>query len=552
LDESLQPDTRRELLEQANELCQEQPIYDFVQTRFFNNPMPKAADLLTALELSQPYDLVAKIYQDWLCAKLKEAWEKVLPQKISVKEKREAINQQITAKNLFPQLATAFGHWAPFHQLLQQIELPAPQAKIIIELFQQRLTALTHIKIPPYAPPPQARLLTELKNFAQTHQTKYQSTKRWKFEQVKNYLQEIKNNLRHRQLKQAQQTTETLIDYQISHNQSIPQAREKIAKSLSNLAYEAMKYHHFTLAHQWLDYAEIVDEKNAVIKTNRAELLKAEGKFSQALAVYQQTMAQFPKDAVARTGYAELLKLQGEYSQALAVYQQTIAQFPKDAVARTGYAELLKLQGDYSQALAVYQQTMAQFPKDAVARNGYANTLVAHQEYAKAREYLPQQAKELRTPDDWIGFHIFAMSYLREGEVELAIRYLKEGLYFAPKNQQSYFKTALAVAYLQQQQADADAALEIIQETSAPTPMAQAQQALLTAHCYLEKQDLEQAEQALQQAAPVAQTHHLLKQVQDKLVEVVQYFKQGVIDAMARVKETLFPVEAQMILIMAH
>jgi tetratricopeptide (TPR) repeat protein len=352
LDDSLQPDTRRELLEQANELCQNQQIEEFVRTRFFNHPMPKVADLLTALQLSQPYDLVAKIYQDWLVAKLKEAWDKVLPQQISVKEKREAINQQITDKNLFPQLATAFGDWPQFHQLLQQIELSTQpeKAKAIFKLFQQRLAQATHIEIPAYAPPPEARLLTELKNLAQTHQKTYQPAKRWNLQQVINDQEKIKKDLRHARLKQAQQIAENLIEYYISHLKSIEQVRKNITKSLSILVREAMKYHHFTLAHQWLDYAEIVDDKNAVIKNNRAELLKAEGKFPQALAVYQQTMKDFPKDAVARTGYAELLKLQGDYSAALAVYQQTMKDFPKDAVARTGYAELLKLQ----EALAVY------------------------------------------------------------------------------------------------------------------------------------------------------------------------------------------------------
>lgn len=51
---------------------------------------------------------------------------------------------------------------------------------------------------------------------------------RWKFQVVKNYLQEIKKDLRHHRLEQAQQTTETLIDYHISHNQSITQAQNSI------------------------------------------------------------------------------------------------------------------------------------------------------------------------------------------------------------------------------------------------------------------------------------------------------------------------------------
>ncbi len=84
-----------------------------------------------------------------------------------------------------------------------------------------------------------------------------------------------------------------------------------------------------------------------------------------------------------------------------------------------------------------------------MARTGYANLLLKLQRFSEARELLTAQVARLQTRDDWIGFHVYAMSFVREGDWNETIRLLKQGVRDAPVNQ-SYFRNSLAFAQLQQ------------------------------------------------------------------------------------------------------
>ena len=103
-----------------------------------------------------------------------------------------------------------------------------------------------------------------------------------------------------------------------------------------------------------------------------AEVLKAQGRLSEAEEVYRQAVKDFPDDVVACTGLAEVLKAQGRLSEAEEVYRQAVKDFPDDVVACTGLAEVLKAQGRLSEAEEVYRQAVEDFPENAYVRNGLA------------------------------------------------------------------------------------------------------------------------------------------------------------------------------------
>ncbi len=226
---------------------------------------------------------------------------------------------------------------------------------------------------------------------------------------------------------------------------------------------------------------------NKVARSGYAEVLKATGEFDRAIEVYEETMTRFPNDEVTRCGYAEVLKATGEFDRAIEVYEETMTRFPNDEVTRNGYAEVLKATGEFDQALEVYEETMTRFPNHLVARSGYAEVLKAMGKLEEARiiynEGLNhhrysrvlrsgygsvlvllnkfQDARRLlsvsnpRSQDDWIDYHIIAMSYLKEGNLEQAIEQLTIGLEKAPYAHRAHFANALAVAKIRKKEFEA-------------------------------------------------------------------------------------------------
>src|SRR6266446_2431397 len=231
-----------------------------------------------------------------------------------------------------------------------------------------------------------------------------------------------------------------LINFHVVHSE-----REHLGMSLCSLAKIAIDARSFELAEKLVDYALELGIDDVVISTTQAQMFKSMGDFNKSLVVYEETMTRFPNNEVARSGYAEVLKSMGDFDKALVVYEETMARFPNNEVVRNGYAEVLKSMGDFDKALAVYEETMARFPNNEVVRNGYASVLILFNRFDAARSLLSDS--RLKTKHDWIDYHLLAMSYIKSGETDEAIRRLTYGLEHTPwPEQKSYFATALAVA----------------------------------------------------------------------------------------------------------
>src|SRR5205814_863879 len=158
--------------------------------------------------------------------------------------------------------------------------------------------------------------------------------------------------------------------------------------------------------------------EGASAKTGRAEVMKAQGRLDDALAAFDEVIAQHPENAVAKTGRAEVLKAQGRLDDALAAFDAAIAQHPENAVAKTGRAEVLKAQGRLVESLDAYNEIRTRHPDDEVARNGRSCVLAALGRYEEALESL-----SIGDPiglQGWIGFYIRGMVLLRTKRIEEA------------------------------------------------------------------------------------------------------------------------------------
>ena len=136
------------------------------------------------------------------------------------------------------------------------------------------------------------------------------------------------------------------------------------------------------------NYAEIIlDYPYEVVPQNgRAEVLKAMGRYPEALAAYEATIEAHPQNVVSKAGRAEVLKAMGRYPEALEAYDDIVEAYPQDAVPNNGRAEVLKIIGRYPEALETYEATIEAHPQDVFAKVGRAEVLKAMGRYPEALE----------------------------------------------------------------------------------------------------------------------------------------------------------------------
>jgi len=127
-------------------------------------------------------------------------------------------------------------------------------------------------------------------------------------------------------------------------------------------------------------------------------------------------------------------------------------------VARTGRAEVLKSQNCLEESLLAYEETLAEFPTDVVARTGKAGVLVGLERWDEALSLLSEAPPVTR--DDWIGFHVRGMIYLRTSRLREAIQIFERGVETCPRPaDRDYFRAALALVRIQEK------AYEKVEET---------------------------------------------------------------------------------------
>ncbi|HER26148.1 MAG TPA: tetratricopeptide repeat protein [Rhodospirillales bacterium] len=221
-----------------------------------------------------------------------------------------------------------------------------------------------------------------------------------------------------------------------------------LCKSLSDLGSISTRMGLFDFAKRLFEAAQLANDRDPVPFNGYAETLRQLGKPEEALAEYEKARKMFPDNPVPFNGYAETLRQQGKPEEALAEYGKARKMFPNDPVPFTGYAETLRQLGKPEEALAEYEKARERFPNNRVVRNAAACIQVDLKRFEEARDLIAIDAP--RTIHDWWDYHVFAMSFLREGNREKAIKLLSDGLRDIPFFiSRQMFETSLAMAELQ-------------------------------------------------------------------------------------------------------
>jgi tetratricopeptide (TPR) repeat protein len=245
----------------------------------------------------------------------------------------------------------------------------------------------------------------------------------------------IIESMKSRDLVRVRTFVKELVKYQLKNGEPV-----FAAKSLCDLACEAKALGMFSLqlelaeestrvrpddAWSWGQYADALlrtgrasealsayEQATAfggdyVIRSGRADTLKALGRFREAIEAYERVIDDYPQSVVARNGRAESLKALGQLQRALEAYDAIIADHPEDLFARNGRAGILVALGRLRDALDAYERVIADYPQSVVARNGRADTL----------KRLGRLAESLDGYDSVIADHI-EDAFTRNGRAE--------------------------------------------------------------------------------------------------------------------------------------
>jgi tetratricopeptide (TPR) repeat protein len=511
MDEELDDESRTAALEAAERHLAEEFAHRFVRARMLGRPLPEEADIEPALNIAVrcAATSVADLYLNIIDCKqaidlVYQTWVEAAPDYFSSFDERIEAERLLIDLGVFAEMASdlAAGNLKALSSVVitygQRPEISKLRQGVLIlndlktRLAKKWAVPLTKNRIGKK----ERRIMAETEQVGQgadpvreilarfKHRKEHPRSRTLSADEAKNkvdhQIEAIGKLIQQGNINRANRYLRDLIDFHVEHSE-----REHLGMSLCSLAKVAIDAQAFEIAEKMVNYALMLgiedvfisntqaqmmkamgrfDEalatyeeamarfpNNEVARNGYAEVLKAIGRFDEALAIYKETMTRFPNDEVARSGYAEVLKAMGRFDEALATYEEAMARFPNDEVARNGYAEVLKAMGRFDEALATYEEVMARFPNDEVARNGYASVLMLVNKFTEARSLLPDT--RLSSKDDWIYYHIKAMSYLKSGDIDEGIRRLAYGLENTPWfTIKTYFANALGVANIKKQQ----------------------------------------------------------------------------------------------------
>jgi tetratricopeptide (TPR) repeat protein len=403
LDAELSDGARDESAGALEELLVREPILRFVEGVLHAHPVPRSADLAGAQSSAKRANAAAVEHMFGTLADAESAiedvwraWEALPPSLFRDENERSRTRAAFVRAGLFRAMVSR----RRAGQLLKAIVWRAPGLEVIPSyhaVVQAWTSALQTVTLPFVERPEPNNVEQETADQAPAMRG------REVLELVRVRQDAIVRAMRVHDLVRARQKIEELVTYQFSVGQPI-----HVAKSLCTLASEAQRLELYALQAELTDGATQVAPDDvwswrqrgksllnigsfataleaydralslggeAVAKNGRAEVLKALGRFDDALEVYDDTVRKHPESMAAKSGRAEVLKSLGRFQDALEAYEAAIQQHPEDVVIKNGRAGILKSLGRFEDALEAYEAAVRQHPESVVAKSGRAEVL---------------------------------------------------------------------------------------------------------------------------------------------------------------------------------
>src|SRR6185503_4558589 len=381
LDLELEDDIRKEALEGLEELFTDGRVIERVENVLYAEPLPEDADLIKAKELCGVGLNVVRGFLDRLeihqpaIASAVQAWEVIPVNKFPSFENKKYFRHVAVKEGLCRALATLDSPASVSTFLLKGGLNPAIQQ---LPNYRQILQEWTK----PFRPSretPQVVVEDDEETISE-HRFGKRGRVDWRAvlrEAVKK-KSVIIEAMHHRDLARVEYLVDELVAYQQDNSES-----QHTAKSLCDLAMEAKALGMDSLQLALTERAISVAPGDNWSWAQHGDALLNMGRLDEALKAYEQAGV-FGVGLIAKKGQAEVLKAQGKFADALAALDEVIRQHPDDVVTKNGRAEVLKAQGKFADALAAFDEVIRQHPDDVVTKTGRAEVLKAQGKFADA------------------------------------------------------------------------------------------------------------------------------------------------------------------------
>ena len=504
LDGELSEDIRTDAADDLEGLLSAPAVEEHVERVLFAHPFPSGVDPTGAVEAARRASatkssafLQRLIGAQPVIEEVRTAWNEIPTELLSTGAERARAQRVMLREGVFRGLVKARAEGNRPDSVIA-ISLQKPGIKSLLghrALFQAWTAGLPSTNAPARAQAwgTEVREADPPSEKGRSHPARTSFNRTEAFEKVKSQKAQIVRALDRHDMKRAWSLIDELVTYQLSQG-----GAEYAVKSLCDLAREAQRRgileaqveltgRAVTLgpydgwawsqrgkalldAHKLPEALEACERAvsyfdDVPAKNGRAEVLKALGRFDDALTAYDQITREHPDNVVAKNGRTEVLKALGRFDDALKAYDLIRREHPDNIVAKNGRAEVFKTLGRFDDALKAYEQTGREHPGNVVSRSGMACVLAALGRSREALELLSD--KPPGSEQDWIGFHIRGMILLRSGKVDEAITIFERGTADSPGAlHRDYYRNALALARLHLR--DYAAAASVLEQIRSP------------------------------------------------------------------------------------
>ena len=136
------------------------------------------------------------------------------------------------------------------------------------------------------------------------------------------------------------------------------------------------------------------DHRGALL--GQVNTLLVQSQFLPALELIDQALTRAPQDRTLLVKRGIVQRALGHHAQAVAQFQDLLAQFPGDVAIRHELALSYRAASDFEAALALHREVLAEQPDHAGALQGQIDVLLARGNYAEAQKLLQAKARVKR------------------------------------------------------------------------------------------------------------------------------------------------------------
>lgn len=181
--------------------------------------------------------------------------------------------------------------------------------------------------------------------------------------------------------------------------------------------------------------AQAVGNPKAAALLTEGNQLFQQKQYPEALAKFQQLLAEAPTLYQLRRNTGNVYKAMGDLDKALVEYQAVLAEDPGDIGALVGIGDLYIKQGKLSDAVTFFEKAIAQSPGDETLPFNVAELYFSTGNVDKALEYY-QKASEAKP--DWLDPVLkLGFAYLNQGDMVKATAQMEKVIAMSPDSPQA-------------------------------------------------------------------------------------------------------------------